>query len=293
MILYLRIPIIKNRPMATNINTDKISELIRDCAERYIISRFKALQSEEIMTKSGPGDLVTIADQETEAALDHALTAMYPGSIVIGEESVAAGDKDIAALQNQDGMIWVVDPVDGTANFVHGRDEFAVMLACVIDGENRFGWIYDILGDQMLLAEKGAGVFINGTRLSVAQPKPLTKTTGHARGIFFPKHLRPHVKTFSNDVTKLYSLGCAGHEYIRLASGQSDFAIYSRIRPWDHLMGALAVTEAGGHVAKWDGSAYTPQDDFGGIVAASNQELWEELNQKITRKLVEEHKRTI
>src|SRR4051812_801433 len=136
------------------IEVDQISALLRECAARYIWPRFKALGQEHIFTKSGPNDLVTIADRETEAALDVALTKMFPDALVIGEESISAGQKKVDVLHDREKTIFVTDPVDGTWNFVHGSPDFAVMLACVIRGEVRYGWIYDVPADRMMVTEK-------------------------------------------------------------------------------------------------------------------------------------------
>jgi fructose-1,6-bisphosphatase/inositol monophosphatase family enzyme len=258
---------------AAKIDPDRIDALIRECAAQYIVPRFKKLEQGHISTKTGPHDLVTIADRETEEALDRAITKMYPGSVVIGEESISAGQKSVAILQEKDKVIWVTDPVDGTYNFVHGNDEFAVMLACVVNGQTQFGWIYDVPGNRMLSAGKGAGAFMEKVRLKAAAPKKLSEAKGFTGSRYFPKHLRPLVKSFVKEFGEMHTLSCAGHEYIRLAMGQYDFSIYNRIRPWDHLAGTLALAEAGGALSKWDGSPYTPQDDMGGLVNASCESL--------------------
>jgi fructose-1,6-bisphosphatase/inositol monophosphatase family enzyme len=270
------------------IDTDKISALIRECAAACIIPRFKTLAHEQIFTKTSPTDLVTIADREAEEYLDRALTKMFPDSIVIGEEGISAGHKTVTVLQDRKKMIWVTDPVDGTWNFVHGNPEFAVMLACVIGGETRYGWIYDVPGNRMLTVEQGAGVFIEGVRQKVANPKPLVDTNGFAGSKYFSKMHRPYIKAFQSEVRSMHSISCAGHEYIRVISGLYDFGIYSRSRPWDHLAGTLAVKEAGGVVRKWDGTPYTPQDDFGGIIVASNETLRMELQEKLINTLLAE-----
>jgi len=274
---------------AAKIEPDRVSDLIRECAATYIMPRFKKLEQGHISTKTGPNDLVTIADRETEEALDKALTKMYPGSVVIGEEGISAGLKSVDVLQDRSKIVWVTDPVDGTYNFVHGNDEFAVMLACVIDGETQFGWIYDVPGNRMMAAEKGSGAFMDGKRLKVAAAKPLKESKGFTGSRYFPKHLRPLVKSFVKEFDAMHTLSCAGHEYLRLVSGGYDFSIYNRIRPWDHLAGTLALKEAGGLVAKWDGSPYTPQDDLGGLVNASNEGLMIALQQRIISRLLAEY----
>ena len=170
----------------TNIDPDKIAEILRDCAEKYILPRYKKLRDSEIGTKAGPADLVTIADKETEEALVRILPGLYPGSIVIGEEGISEGTASLDTLNESEGTVWVVDPVDGTYNFVHGRREFSLMMACIIDGETQYGWIYDILGEKTAIVEKGAGAFFGGQKMEVAAPKAFEDTTGHLAKKYFP-----------------------------------------------------------------------------------------------------------
>ena len=267
------------------IKPDEINALIRDCAARLIMPRFNLLEASEIESKSGPNDLVTIADRETELELEAALTAAYPGLVVIGEEGIAAGRMTTAVLRDASGMVWVIDPVDGTWNFVHGKPEFAVMIACAIDGETRHGWIYDVPADRMLYAEKGGGTTINGVRQSVAPAKKLADCAGFCGVRYFAPEHRERIKAFAATVRTVRVLGCAGHEYLNVASGHDDFALYSRGQPWDHLAGTLAVAEAGGIVRRFDGGGYRPSDDRPALIVASNEDLLREIRNTLVSKL--------
>lgn len=279
--------------MVSSIDPERIGDLLRECAQRFIMPRFRALQDHEVDTKTGPNDLVTIADRESEAFLEEFLERNFYGSVAIGEEAVSAKIKTTEILKDKDAMVWIIDPVDGTNNFVHGKEEFCVMLACVAGGEIVGGWIYDAPHDRMLITEKGAGTAIDGNAVSVSSFKPLQETGGYVATRFLPRAMRPHIKELGKSVRLLAPLNCAGHEYLRLASGESDFAIYSRIRPWDHFAGTLAVKEAGGHVMKWDGTPYVPGDEFGGIAVASTSILLKELQQRAINKMVDEYKKNL
>ncbi|MBI4030954.1 MAG: inositol monophosphatase [Proteobacteria bacterium] len=279
--------------MVSAADPERIGDILRECAQRFIMPRFRMLQQHEIDTKTGPNDLVTVADRESEKFLEQFLEKNFYGSVAIGEEAVSTNSKTTEILRDKDAMAWVIDPVDGTNNFVHGKNEFCVMLACVAGGETVGGWIYDILQDRMLIAEKGSGVAINGAQISVSAYKPLQETEGFAGYSYFPQSMRPHLKELGKSVRSLETLNCAGHEYLNLASGIRDFAIYSRIRPWDHLAGTLAVKEAGGHVMKWDGTPYAPGDEFGGLVIASGAALMRELQQRTINKMVADYKKTM
>lgn len=281
----------KSRFAVANIDPVKVETVLREAAATYILPRFRALKEHEVDTKTGPNDLVSIADIEAEEFLERALPSVCPGFIVIGEEGVSKGRKTTAILKDPDALVFVSDPVDGTNNFVHESETFCTMLACVAGGEVVGGWIYDIVKDRMLTVEKGSGTWINGTtRLGVAAGKLLNECDGYAGRKYFPAPLRAHVTDFKKQVRTLETLNCAGHEYINLSSGKTDFAIYSRIRPWDHLAGTLAVREAGGHVLKWDGTPYVPGDEFGGVVVASQADLLRTLQQGVVRKMVADYK---
>ncbi len=254
----------------------EVADILKDCAEKYILPRFNTLAADQVQSKTHVDDLVTIADIETERALEKILPQIFPGCIVIGEESVFRGDCSLDILKDATQTIFVVDPVDGTYNFRHGKREFAVMMALVVGGETRMGWIYDVLGDTHAIVEKSAGAFMGGKRMQVAPDKPLKDCDAFINPGYFPKEMRKFLAPLKAEAAQLKSRGslrCAAHEYLRLASGQADFGISGWISAWDHLAGDLMVREAGGHVMKWDASPYVPTDTAGGLIAASNADL--------------------
>lgn len=256
------------------VDPEKISEVLAECAHEYVLPRYNALRDNEISTKSGPRDLVTQADIDVEKHMERVLPDMLPGSIVIGEEGVSRGDVGLDILKDPSQKIWIVDPVDGTHNFVHGKREFGIMLACVIDGVTQYGWIFDVLGEVHYIAEKGAGAYMNADRLAIEARENVEDMTAHINYRYFPKAIQEDIRKAMSKFKDSFSLGCAAHEYTRIAKGESDVALYSRLKPWDHLPGALIVQEAGGYVAKWDEGEYTPQDDYAGLVISSNKDNW-------------------
>ena len=262
-----------------SIDVDKISNLLIECAEKYILPRYKLLKNHEIDTKTGPNDLVTYADLEVEEHLKRVLPLYYSGSIVVGEEGVSQGTISLDTLKG-DGAYWVVDPVDGTYNFVHGKPEFGVMLALVEGGRTRAGWIYNILGKEMLIAEQGAGAFIGEHRLKVSTETRTDHLIGFLNPGFFPKKYHGHIKAAQNEFKACRSLRCAAHEYLNILKGDAHFSLYSRVKPWDHLPGALMIQEAGGCVATWEGEAYYPASGSKGLIVASSQQVWNEVFEK-------------
>jgi fructose-1,6-bisphosphatase/inositol monophosphatase family enzyme len=257
------------------VNPEIITNLLKKTSDRFIIPRYQLLQEHEISTKTGPNDLVTQADIEAEQYLSERLPELLPGSVVIGEEGVSSGNIILSDIENSANDIWVVDPVDGTFNFVKGRPEFGIMLALIRNGETVMAWIYNILADEMVFAEKGAGTQINGERVEIESGGLHTAPTGFVNPRYFPTEQRSHIKVISDRHDGCVSIGCAAHEYLNLLKGRVDFALYTRIKPWDHLPGTLIVSEAGGYVAKWDGSAYEAKERGIGLIAARTQEAWQ------------------
>jgi fructose-1,6-bisphosphatase/inositol monophosphatase family enzyme len=269
-----------------SVDFESVSTIIKECAERYILPRYQKLLHHEISSKTSPRDLVTHADLDVEAHLIRTLPDLLPGSIVIGEEGASKEPKVLEQLADKNLNIWVVDPVDGTHNFVHGKREFGVMLALVRNGETTQAWIYDVLGKEMTIAEKGGGATAGNKKLSVKATDTTSKMHGHINPWFFPKDYRDHIKKAVEKFGSTQSMACAAHEYLNVAKGNAQFCIYSRLKPWDHLAGTLIVEEAGGYVAKWDGKPYTPQEHGVGLITAASQDNWQNVYDVLLKGLV-------
>ena len=145
------------------VDTQQVLELMKSVAAEVITPRFRSLADGEVMEKN-PGDLVTIADQESEAILTRELSAAFPGAFILGEELTSIDpttlDRYVAAEH-----AFTVDPVDGTKNFVHGSPDHAVMVSEVLRGETVRAWIWQPEHEVAWVAEKGGGVYRNGERI--------------------------------------------------------------------------------------------------------------------------------
>jgi fructose-1,6-bisphosphatase/inositol monophosphatase family enzyme len=254
---------------------DQVAELIREVAATVVLPRFRHLAADEVHQKS-PGDLVTIADQESERELTRGLTALRPGSTVVGEEAVAADPGILGRLSGQ-GSIWIVDPVDGTNNFAAGKEPFAMMVALVEAGETVASWILDVPGDHLTVAEHGSGTYRDGVRVKSRTDDPgVAAMVGVVATHYFPADLHDEADTnahFFGEITR--GRHCAGWEYPAVATGRQQFAAFWRVLPWDHVPGALIIREAGGTVRHFDGSEYRPANLDSGLLAAENEEIWQ------------------
>jgi fructose-1,6-bisphosphatase/inositol monophosphatase family enzyme len=253
---------------------DQVADLIREVAATVVLPRYRHLADGDVQEKS-PGDLVTVADQESERVLTAGLVALLPGSTVVGEESVAA-DPRLLERVGDDGPVWIVDPIDGTNNFAAGKTPFTIMVALARSGELTASWILDVVGDHLTVAEAGAGTYRDGV-----QVKTRTDDPGAAalRGVVAQSYLPPPLRSVA--AANAHLLGevtggrhCAGYEYPSVAIDEQQFALFWRILPWDHAPGALIIREAGGAIRHLDGSPYHPTDSEHGMLVASNDDVW-------------------
>lgn len=250
---------------------DQVAAIIRETAQIEILPRFNNLRADEIREKQ-PGDLVTEADIRAEARLSRLLREILPGSLVVGEEAVAANERVLDALAGED-TVWVVDPVDGTRNFAHGRPAFGVIVALVVNGHTVAGWIHDPVNDITASAEIGQGAWIGGRRLSVSKESAIAEMTG-AIGCRMDVSCGPAVAAVTE---RLVRQGSCAHDYLALAEGRIQFACYRRLTPWDHAAGILVHSEAGGYNRRLDRSRYYPRLTMAGVLLTPGPESWEKL----------------
>jgi fructose-1,6-bisphosphatase/inositol monophosphatase family enzyme len=252
------------------IDPETVASFIRETARSVILPRFGALKPGEIAQK-GPGDFVTVADTEAERRLSALLTGAQPGSLVLGEEG-AAKDPALLRLAGGQDPLWIIDPIDGTNNYVKGKPGFAMILAYLEQGAVRAGWLYDPLGDRLVWAVLGEGARSNGIRLHAGNHAgPIT---GAAYGKAASGERAAKALSRSGRVGDIRNQGCSGLEYLSIALGETQFSLHSRSLPWDHAAGMLITSETGGKACFLDGGAYDPGVFDRAVLAASSGESW-------------------
>lgn len=263
-----------------------IKQLMRDAAAQFITPRFKNLKSGEVDAKTSPNDLVTLADIEAEAFLEREFARKFPGTLFIGEEKVHRDPKVMDILQQDKTSYFVVDPVDGTNNFVKGSPHFGLMVVYVEKGEVQQAYIYDVLKDHFMSAVRGEGAY-DGNKKLVMAPKPKAEKLGFTKR----KYDIPGTSETFNIAAKeagfkIRLLGCSAHEYMNLARGNVRFYMAEHSRPWDHLAGSLIIREAGGVCANWDGTPYRPKDTGSSILSAASERDWNDLHRALLQHAV-------
>jgi myo-inositol-1(or 4)-monophosphatase len=209
-------------------------------------------------------DFATEVDRMAEAEIVRELKRAYPDHGVLGEESGASGkSKD---------KVWVIDPLDGTHNYLHGFPHFCVSIGFVDHGDLLHAVIYDPLRDELFTASKGDGAFVNDRRMRVTKRETLA---GALLGTGFPYRQRAHLegqlamtRALLREAEDIRRTGSAALDLAYVAAGRLDGFFEIGLKPWDMTAGCLLVREAGGHFCDFTGQSGMPAD--GNLIAANH-----------------------
>ena len=239
-------------------------------AARALKRDFGELEKLQVSLK-GPANFVSAADRRAEETLHTELMKARPGYCFLGEES---GRRDGADKTHT----WIVDPLDGTTNFLHGIPQFAISIALEREGTVVAGLIYNPANDEMFIAERGKGAFLNEQRIRVAGRKRLVDAViacglpHHGRGDIGLS--RKETNAVQEQVAGLRRFGAAALDLAWVAAGRLDGYWERNLKPWDVAAGLIMIREAGGFVSDCDGG----DDIFGkGHIAAGNETIQKEL----------------
>jgi fructose-1,6-bisphosphatase/inositol monophosphatase family enzyme len=248
----------------------RVPALLERASRELLLPRFTRLAAGDVQEKS-PGEWVTIADHDVEAFLSDELKKLAPHSRMVGEEACSADPTQLDNLQSE--QCWVIDPLDGTSNFVAGRHKFGILLGYLEHGRCMASWIYQPIGAQCFSAASGISA-CNGKQLKRAG------RAGGLRGIiktrFLPAGLREHVleRAASQNVEVLPGVNSTACEYPDVARGELDFVLYWRTLAWDHVPCVHFLDAAGGFGRRIDGSEYDPTDRRDGLLVARDEDTW-------------------
>lgn len=246
---------------------------MRDVATRIVMPRFRQLDASQIEEKA-PNELVTIADRESEAALSEGLLKLLPEARVIGEEACSADPSLLDGIGH--GTAWIVDPIDGTGNFAAGNAPFGIMVALIADRVIQAGWLLDPISGRMCSAGRGAGAFVDGQPIRARASGEAPPIAGLST-VYLPPEIREDLERRAEGQFRYVPIPrCAAEQYPRLMLGANDLALFWRTFVWDHAPGVLILTEAGGKVARFDGTPYAPGQTGTGMLAAASPALWDE-----------------
>lgn len=196
-----------------------------------------------IETKSNPNDLVTNIDQETEEFFNRKIKETYPEHKILGEEGHGH------ELTSVEGIIWIIDPIDGTMNFIHQKRNFAISVGIYKDGVGQIGLIYDVVHNELYHAVKGQGAFMNETRLPKLKETKLEEAIIGINPSWVIENRRIDHRKLAPLVKRARGTRCFGSAALEcafVASGRISTYITMRLSAWDYAAGLVLLEEVGG-----------------------------------------------
>jgi len=233
------------------LNSANINVMVKACrkASKVLIRDFGEVEKLQVSIK-GPGDFVTASDKKVEKILIEELQKARPNYSILSEE--------IGQIDNDESFRWIIDPIDGTANFLHGIPHFAISLGLEQDKEIICGIVYDPIKDEMFVAEKGNGAYLNNYRMRVSSRSKLKDCIIFTGG---PKReaknrelaLKEYYNFSSKVMLPIRKLGSAALDMAYVAAGRCDGFWQRNLNYWDIAAGIILVKESGGFVTDFSG----------------------------------------
>jgi len=264
------------------LNSPQINLITRAClkASRALIRDFGELENLQVSSK-GPGDFVSSADKRTEKIIIEELQKAHPEYGIITEETGIINKKNI---KNR----WIIDPIDGTMNFLNGIPQFAISVGYEENNEIKCGVIFNPIMNEMFCAEKGNGAFLNNSRIRVSNKKKLSnallvtggpKSSSKIKDKIFSEYIN-----VSNNVSNVRKFGSAALDMAYVACGRFDGYWQRELNYWDIAAGIVILKEAGGFVDFFEDDPITPLKKN---ILATNSNIHEELRGLINKKEIE------
>ena len=264
------------------LNSPQINLIIKACmkASRSLIRDFGEIENLQVSTK-GPGDFVSSADKRTEKILIDELQKAHPDYGIITEE------KGIINKSNTKNR-WIIDPIDGTMNFLNGIPQFAISIGYEENDEIKCGVIFNPIMNEMFLAEKGNGAFLNNQRIRVSKQKKINDAllvTGGPKGASKIKNkIYSEYINVSNNVANVRKFGSAALDMAYVACGRFDGYWQRELNYWDVAAGIIILKEAGGFVNFFEEDISSP---FKKNILATNSSIHEKLRELLDKKDIE------
>uniref|UniRef100_A0A665X846 Inositol-1-monophosphatase n=1 Tax=Echeneis naucrates TaxID=173247 RepID=A0A665X846_ECHNA len=252
--------------------TKKAGEMVREALQKEIA----------VMQKSSPVDLVTETDQKVEQLIISSIKEKYPTHSFIGEESVAAGAPSVLT----DNPTWIIDPIDGTTNFVHRFPFVSISIGFTVKKEIEFGIVYSCIEDKMYTARKGKGAFCNGVPIKVSGQEDISQSMVLTEMGFKndPEQFNTMLANLKTILTLpvhgIRSPGSAAVNMCLVACGSADAYYHMGIHCWDMAGGAAVVKEAGGVIIDISGGPFDLMSRR--LIVASSRAIAERIAKEIT-----------
>lgn len=228
-----------------------LETLIKDAGNIMLSAGVVENNKSNIKAKSGDADFVTVFDEAVQKKLIEGILNVFPNAVFFAEE------KDNNTVDTKAGICFIIDPIDGTTNFIHNYRASTVSVGMLSDGELVFGAVYNPFTDEYFYALKGQGSFLNGEKIHVSEhTMPVSVisfgTTPYKKKLFSDKSFSAACEIFQN-CADIRRSGTAALDMAYVSCGRLDGFFEFRLCPWDYAAGCLLVKEAGGKVGTFDG----------------------------------------
>jgi myo-inositol-1(or 4)-monophosphatase len=241
-----------------------------------LVARRRAEAPVEVAaTKSSPTDVVTASDTAAERLIRERIHAARPGDALLGEEGGEQGGEQGGGSGGRGRVRWVVDPIDGTVNFLYGIPAYAVSIAAEVDGAVVAGVVHNPASGETWTALAGEGAWLGDRPLrvgSASDPGQALVGTGFSYDVRTRANQARQVAALLPQVRDIRRIGAASLDLCAVATGRLDAFVEQGLQPWDLAAGALVAREAGARVAGLDGSE--PGEH---LVVVANPDLWDNL----------------
>lgn len=263
------------------INLEYLTEQVIDTAKNagvFIKQNLNKINADNIETKS-LNSYVTYVDKTAEKMIVDSLSSIFPEAGFIAEEGTSQKKGEI--------YNWIIDPLDGTTNFIHGLEPFAVSIALSQNSEIILGVVYEIGKDECFHAYKNSGAFLNGKKIEVSKISELSQSLIATGFPYYEyQNMSNILKTldyFMRNTSGVRRIGSAATDLVYVACGRFEAFYESDLNPWDVAAGALIVKEAGGQVADFSGNE---NYIFGAQILAANNYVYDEFLQIVKKNML-------
>ena len=228
-----------------------VLEKVCNKASKIIIRDFGEIEKLQV-SKKGPGDFVTKTDKKVEQIIIEELEKARPGFNILAEEGGTA--------ENKSEYTWIIDPIDGTSNFIHGIPHFSISIGLEKKGELIAGMVFDPIKNEMFYAEKGRGAYLNNSRIRVSSRNKIEDSIALTGcpiidednfKIFIQEH-----EIMLRNFNKVRNLGSAALDLAYVAAGRAEVFWHKKLNYWDIAAGIIIVKEAGGTITDYKGKEF-------------------------------------
>ena len=252
------------------INPNDLREILFNISKDIILPSFGNLKKNQISYKGGK-DIVTDIDISVEKELNNILPKLVQNSNFVGEESYAKNNNILNYYLSEE-YCWTVDPIDGTSNFAKSKDRFAVMVALTKSTKIIQTFIYKPLNEDFMYADH-TGAYLNNNKVNLNKIINIENATGSISTKYWDEIKNENLILIKNKFANINSYGSIGCEYFDIALGKRDFALLSRLFPWDHIPGVFIVRQSGGHDCHFDKKEYKFYEDSRNLIVSNSKSL--------------------